>query len=79
MNHGVVGWLDWSMCLNTQGGPCWPNNYVDSPIIVSDDRQVCININLALDITASVDESGWGVGSWVRFLRRTRKMEKTNT
>ncbi|CAG4933580.1 unnamed protein product [Colias eurytheme] len=39
LNHHVVGWIDWNMCLNTQGGPNWVSNFVDSPIIISDDKQ----------------------------------------
>ncbi|XP_072934604.1 lysosomal acid glucosylceramidase-like isoform X2 [Epargyreus clarus] len=35
MNHNVVGWIDWNMCLNTEGGPNWARNFVDSPIIVN--------------------------------------------
>ncbi|CAB3246467.1 unnamed protein product [Arctia plantaginis] len=34
LNHNVVGWVDWNLCLNAQGGPSWARNYVDSPIIV---------------------------------------------
>lgn len=34
LNHNVVGWIDWNLCLNAQGGPNWVRNYVDSPIIV---------------------------------------------
>ncbi|KPJ07772.1 Glucosylceramidase [Papilio machaon] len=34
LNHNVVGWIDWNLCLNTHGGPNWSENYVDSPIIV---------------------------------------------
>ncbi|XP_050667055.1 lysosomal acid glucosylceramidase-like isoform X2 [Leptidea sinapis] len=39
MNHHIVGWLDWNLCLNPQGGPNWANNYVDSPIAVFADKQ----------------------------------------
>ncbi|KJH42620.1 O-Glycosyl hydrolase family 30 [Dictyocaulus viviparus] len=35
LNNYVVGWTDWNMCLNEQGGPTWVNNFVDSPIIVN--------------------------------------------
>lgn len=35
MNHGIVGWVDWNMVLDKQGGPCWTKNFVDSPIIVN--------------------------------------------
>ncbi|KAL1469848.1 hypothetical protein MTO96_040832 [Rhipicephalus appendiculatus] len=35
LNHGVGGWTDWNLVLNTEGGPTWVGNYVDSPIIVN--------------------------------------------
>ncbi|KAL3186896.1 hypothetical protein MRX96_004708 [Rhipicephalus microplus] len=35
LNHGVGGWIDWNLVLDTEGGPTWANNYVDSPIIVN--------------------------------------------
>ncbi|RVE40276.1 hypothetical protein evm_015074 [Chilo suppressalis] len=34
LNYNVVGWIDWNLCLNVQGGPNWVENFVDSPIIV---------------------------------------------
>ncbi|KAI5635679.1 glycosyl hydrolase family 30 TIM-barrel domain-containing protein [Phthorimaea operculella] len=34
INSNVVGWIDWNLCLNPQGGPTWTENYVDSPIHV---------------------------------------------
>uniref|UniRef100_A0A8C6VRN3 Glucosylceramidase n=2 Tax=Naja naja TaxID=35670 RepID=A0A8C6VRN3_NAJNA len=34
LNHHVVGWIDWNLALDLQGGPNWVKNYVDSPIIV---------------------------------------------
>lgn len=30
-----MGWIDWNLCLNTEGGPTWAKNYVDSPILVT--------------------------------------------
>ncbi|XP_026667182.1 glucosylceramidase-like [Ceratina calcarata] len=36
MNHWSVGWVDWNYALNPQGGPTYTKNYVDSPIIVSE-------------------------------------------
>ncbi|GLD99266.1 hypothetical protein PINS_up007984 [Pythium insidiosum] len=30
----AVGWTDWNMVLNTQGGPSWVENFVDAPILV---------------------------------------------
>ncbi|KNC76570.1 hypothetical protein SARC_10935 [Sphaeroforma arctica JP610] len=34
LNNGGVGWLDWNLALNTEGGPNHANNTVDSPVIV---------------------------------------------
>ncbi|XP_063172817.1 lysosomal acid glucosylceramidase-like [Candoia aspera] len=34
LNHHVVGWIDWNLALDLEGGPNWVNNYVDSAIIV---------------------------------------------
>ncbi|NXT87507.1 GLCM Glucosylceramidase, partial [Anhinga rufa] len=34
LNHFVVGWTDWNLALDLEGGPNWVKNYVDSPIIV---------------------------------------------
>ncbi|CAG0891861.1 unnamed protein product [Cyprideis torosa] len=33
--HWVTGWVDWNLALDTEGGPNWANNFVDSPIIVN--------------------------------------------
>ncbi|KAJ0412608.1 hypothetical protein ATCC90586_006975 [Pythium insidiosum] len=30
----AVGWTDWNMVLNTEGGPSWVENFVDAPILV---------------------------------------------
>jgi glucosylceramidase len=30
-----VGWTDWNLALDLQGGPNWAKNFVDSPIIVN--------------------------------------------
>ncbi|XP_043524004.1 lysosomal acid glucosylceramidase-like isoform X2 [Frieseomelitta varia] len=35
MNHWGIGWIDWNLVLNKQGGPNWIANYVDAPIIVN--------------------------------------------
>lgn len=32
--YHVVGWTDWNIALNPEGGPNWVRNFVDSPIIV---------------------------------------------
>ena len=38
LNHWVSGWVDWNLALNTEGGPNWVKNFVDSPIIVSAEK-----------------------------------------
>ncbi|CAH1101247.1 unnamed protein product [Psylliodes chrysocephalus] len=35
LNHWVIGWVDWNMALNLQGGPTYIDNFVDAPIIVN--------------------------------------------
>ncbi|XP_053976868.1 lysosomal acid glucosylceramidase-like [Hylaeus volcanicus] len=35
LNHWYVGWMDWNIALDEQGGPNWLYNNVDSPIIVN--------------------------------------------
>ena len=35
-----MGWLDWNLVLNLQGGPNWVKNYADSPIIVDTKNDV---------------------------------------
>ncbi|XP_076179658.1 lysosomal acid glucosylceramidase-like [Ptiloglossa arizonensis] len=38
MNHWTVGWIDWNLALDYQGGPSWMKNYLDAPIIVNPDK-----------------------------------------
>ncbi|CAH0721502.1 unnamed protein product, partial [Brenthis ino] len=38
LNNFVVGWIDWNLCLDENGGPNWAHNYVDAPILVYGDR-----------------------------------------
>ncbi|XP_018049451.1 PREDICTED: glucosylceramidase-like [Atta colombica] len=35
MSHWVSTWIDWNIALDTNGGPNWIQNFVDSPIIVN--------------------------------------------
>ncbi|XP_044736956.1 lysosomal acid glucosylceramidase-like [Chrysoperla carnea] len=35
LNNWSVGWVDWNMALDLEGGPNWAKNFVDSPIIVN--------------------------------------------
>ncbi|KAG8193147.1 hypothetical protein JTE90_006978 [Oedothorax gibbosus] len=30
-----IGWIDWNLALDMQGGPNWVSNFVDAPIIVN--------------------------------------------
>ncbi|XP_035230639.1 lysosomal acid glucosylceramidase-like, partial [Stegodyphus dumicola] len=30
-----IGWIDWNLVLDMQGGPNWVKNFVDSPIIIN--------------------------------------------
>ena len=39
MNHWVVGWIDWNLVLDMQGGPNWLGNSVDAPIIINEHNQ----------------------------------------
>ena len=38
MDNGkiVLGWTDWNLALDMQGGPNWAGNFVDAPIIVNE-------------------------------------------
>ncbi|GBP43697.1 Glucosylceramidase [Eumeta japonica] len=36
--NGMVGWIDWNLCLNSAGGPNWAGNFVDSSIIVDAEK-----------------------------------------
>ena len=35
MSNWVVGWTDWNLCLDLNGGPNWYNNTIDAAIIVN--------------------------------------------
>ncbi|KAJ8711399.1 hypothetical protein PYW07_008641 [Mythimna separata] len=35
LSNNVIGWFDWNLCLDTNGGPSYINARVDSPIIVN--------------------------------------------
>ncbi|KAJ0172978.1 hypothetical protein K1T71_011154 [Dendrolimus kikuchii] len=34
LNYNVVGWIDWNLALDTNGGPNWASNFVDSAVVV---------------------------------------------
>ncbi|XP_054713189.1 lysosomal acid glucosylceramidase-like [Uloborus diversus] len=35
LNNWSIGWIDWNLALDEQGGPNWVKNYVDAPIIIN--------------------------------------------
>ncbi|XP_072934602.1 lysosomal acid glucosylceramidase-like [Epargyreus clarus] len=37
--HDVVGWMDWNLCLDPNGGPTVDKNFIDSPIIVDSKKK----------------------------------------
>ncbi|NXJ86122.1 GLCM Glucosylceramidase, partial [Trogon melanurus] len=40
LNNFVVGWTDWNLALDMEGGPNLVKNYVDSPVIVDSSKDV---------------------------------------
>lgn len=66
--NNVVGWIDWNMCLNKEGGPNWVRNYVDSPIIVDAEKQEFYKQPMF-----------YAIGHFSKFLKRdSRRIEITN-
>ncbi len=37
--HHTIGWTDWNMVLDKQGGPNWVSNFVDAPIIIDAEKK----------------------------------------
>ncbi|XP_075984131.1 lysosomal acid glucosylceramidase-like [Anticarsia gemmatalis] len=35
LKNNVIGWIDWNMALNTEGGPNWLKSSVDAPVIIN--------------------------------------------
>jgi len=42
LNNWAVGWTDWNVLLNLQGGPNHLNNFCDSPILADTSKQALI-------------------------------------
>ena len=40
LNHWVVGWTDWNLALDINGGPSWCGSYVDSPMIIDHENHI---------------------------------------
>jgi glucosylceramidase len=38
LNHGLAGWIDWNMALNTRGGPNHARNFCLAPVLVDSGR-----------------------------------------
>lgn len=38
MNSWVTGWMEWSLVLDTRGGPSWSSNFVDVGVMVDPGR-----------------------------------------
>ncbi|CAK5087095.1 unnamed protein product [Meloidogyne enterolobii] len=38
LRNWAIGWIDWNICLNMEGGPNWVNNIVDAPILVDGEK-----------------------------------------
>ncbi|KAL0867558.1 hypothetical protein ABMA27_008328 [Loxostege sticticalis] len=67
LNHNVIGWIDWNLCLNSQGGPNWVENYVDSPIIVYPEKNEFIKQPMY-----------YGLGHFSKFIPRgSRRIKVT--
>ena len=45
LNSGAVGWIDWNILLNTEGGPNHVGNFCSAPIIgdTEEDRLIYLN------------------------------------
>ena len=41
---GSVGWIDWNLALNMEGGPTWSGNYLDAALLV-DEKAGCFYKN----------------------------------
>jgi glucosylceramidase len=60
LNHWTVGWVDWNLILNEQGGPNHVGNYCSAPIIA--DTQRC-------DLTGvQYNPSYYYIGHFSRFI-----------
>ncbi len=62
LNRWTVGWVDWNLVLDEQGGPNHVGNYCSAPIIA--DTQVC---SLA---GVTFNPSYYAIGHFARFIRR---------
>jgi len=40
LRAGSVGWIDWNLALDMEGGPTWSRNFLDAAMLVDLERQV---------------------------------------
>ncbi len=61
LNHWTVGWVDWNLLLDEQGGPNHVGNYCSAPIMA--DTQTCDLANVTFQ------SSYFYIGHFSRFIR----------
>jgi len=62
LNNFTVGWVDWNLILDTQGGPNHVGNYCDAPIIVDTEKDKIY-----------YQSSYYYIGHFSRFIKRGAK------
>lgn len=62
LNNYTVGWVDWNLLLDTQGGPNHVGNYCDAPIIVDIEKDKIY-----------FQSSYYYIGHFSRFIKRGAK------
>jgi glucosylceramidase len=62
LNNYTVGWVDWNLLLDTQGGPNHVGNYCDAPIIVDVEKDEIY-----------FQSSYYYIGHFSRFIKRGAK------
>lgn len=66
LNNGCVGYIDWNLILNEQGGPNHKNNYCDAPMLLKNDGSLIIN------------SSYYYIGHFAKFLKNGSKIVKSS-
>lgn len=61
LNHGCVGFIDWNLLLNKQGGPNHVGNYCDAPMLLANNELI-------------VNSSYYYIGHFAKYLRRGSKI-----
>ena len=66
MNNGCVGYIDWNLILNEQGGPNHKQNYCDAPMLLMNNGSLIVN------------SSYYYIGHFSKFLRAGSKIIGNN-